>query len=50
VERADPLCRELRVENALEHEDWKKVKLKKGAHVDITIEADPKGTEAKTGH
>jgi hypothetical protein len=50
VEGADPLYRELRLENVLENEDGEKVKLKKGAHVEITIEADPKETVAKTGH
>jgi predicted DNA-binding antitoxin AbrB/MazE fold protein len=50
VKGADPLYRELRLENALEGEDGKKVKLKKGAHVEITIEADPKETVTKSGH
>lgn len=50
VKGADPLYRELRLENALEDEDGKKVKLKKGARVEITIEADPKETVAKSGH
>jgi hypothetical protein len=50
VEGADPLYRELRIENTLEHEDGKKVKLKEGAHVEVTIEADPKETVAQTDH
>lgn len=50
VKGADPLYSELRLENALEDEDGKKVKLKQGAHVEITIEADPKETVAKSGH
>ena len=41
VEGADHLYRELRVENALIDEDGKKVKLKPGAEVEVTIEADP---------
>lgn len=45
VKDADPLYREIRVENTLENEDGEKVKLKQGAHVDITIEADAKETE-----
>jgi hypothetical protein len=50
VEGADPLYSELRLENTLEGEDGKKVKLKQGAHVEVTIEADPKETVAKAGH
>jgi hypothetical protein len=44
VEGADDLYRELRVENTLEDEDGKKVRLKKGAQVDVTIEAESEGT------
>jgi uncharacterized protein YfaS (alpha-2-macroglobulin family) len=44
VKGADPLYSELRVENALEDEDGKKVKLKQGAQVEVTIEAEPKET------
>jgi hypothetical protein len=47
VKEADPLYQEIRVENVLESEDGKKVKLKEGAHVEVTIEADPKETVAK---
>lgn len=45
VEGADHLYREIRIENVLENADGKKVKLEKGAHVDVTIEADPKETK-----
>ncbi|MFZ1919790.1 MAG: hypothetical protein WAU58_19615 [Terriglobales bacterium] len=41
VEGADHLYRELRIENKLIDEDGEKVKLKPGAEVDVTIEADP---------
>ena len=41
VEGADPLYREIRVVNALEDEQGKKVKLEAGAEVDVTIAADP---------
>jgi hypothetical protein len=41
VEGADHLYREIRVPNRLVDNDGKKVKLKPGAEVDITIEADP---------
>jgi hypothetical protein len=47
VEGADDLYREIRIENTLVDEDGKKVKLVKGAQVDITVEADPKDTEPK---
>lgn len=40
VEEADHMYRELRIENSLEDEDGNKVKLKPGAEVDVTIEAD----------
>ena len=40
IEGADPLYREIRVENALNDEQGEKVKLKAGDEVDVTIEAD----------
>jgi len=49
IKDADPLYQEIRVENVLENDDGKKVKLKEGAHVDVTIEADPKETVVKPG-
>lgn len=45
VEGADHLYREIRIENVLEDDNGNKVKLEKGAHVDVTIEADPKHTK-----
>ena len=47
VEGADDLYRELRIENALTTENGQKVKLKKGAEVDVTVEADPTATTPK---
>jgi hypothetical protein len=44
VEGADDLYRELRIENVLEDEKGKKVKLKQGAHVDVTLEAERSAT------
>ncbi len=41
VDGADELYREIRVENALEDEKGKKVQLKEGDKVDVTIEAEP---------
>ena len=48
VDGADHLYREIRIENTLEDEKGKKVKLKVGAQVDVTIEADPKETVPKS--
>jgi hypothetical protein len=50
VEGADTLYKELRIENELTDEKGKKVRLKEGADVDVTVEADkaatvPKGKE-----
>ncbi len=44
VEGADDLYREIRIENVLEDNKGKKVKLKPGAHVEITVEAEAKET------
>ena len=44
VEGADHLYREIRIENTLEDEDGKKVKLKEGAQVEVTVEAEAKET------
>lgn len=45
IEGADQLYREIRVENALEDQNGKTVKLKPGAQVDVTIEAQPDATK-----
>ena len=50
VEGADHLYREIRIENTLEDEKGKRVKLKEGAQVDVTVEADPKDTVPKNGN
>ena len=47
VEGADDLYREVRIENALQDADGDSVGLKKGAEVDVTIEADAKDTKPK---
>jgi hypothetical protein len=44
IEGCDELYREIRIENSLTDEKGNEVKLKKGAHVEVTIEADPKDT------
>jgi hypothetical protein len=48
VEGADHLYREIRIENILEDDNGKKVRLKPGAHVEVTVEADPKETVPKS--
>jgi len=47
VEGADHLYREIRVENTLTDSSGQEVKMKPGAHVDVTIEADPEETTPK---
>jgi hypothetical protein len=44
VEGADHLYRELRIENNLTDENGDKVRLKPGAEVAVTIEAEPEAT------
>jgi len=44
VDGADDLYKEIRLENSLTDEDGKEVKLKEGAKVEVTLEADPKDT------
>jgi hypothetical protein len=47
VEDAEHLYREIRVENTLQDENGRKVGLKPGAHVEVTIEAEKEATESK---
>lgn len=47
VEGADPLYREIRIENSLEDEDGREVELKPGAEVDVIVEADPEDVRPK---
>jgi len=44
INGADDLYREIRIENRLENDEGEKVKLKKGAHVDVIVEAETKDT------
>ncbi len=48
IEGSDDLYKEIRVDNILEDAEGNKRRLKKGAKVDVTIEADKKDTEPKT--
>jgi len=47
MEGAEDLYKEIRVENTLQDESGNEVALKKGAKVDVTIEAAPEATEPK---
>jgi uncharacterized protein YfaS (alpha-2-macroglobulin family) len=49
VEGADHLYREIRIENTLTDKDGEPVRLKEGAKVEVTVEADPKDTAPKNG-
>jgi hypothetical protein len=44
VEGADHLYREIRIENTLTDNDGQEVRLKPGAEVEVTVEADPEAT------
>jgi uncharacterized protein YfaS (alpha-2-macroglobulin family) len=46
-EGADPLYKEIRIENKLADEKGKDVKLKQGAKVEVTVEANPSGVIPK---
>lgn len=48
VHEADELYKEIRIDNVLEDEQGKKVKLKEDAPVDITVEADQNSTTPDT--
>jgi len=50
IEGADPLYQEIRIENTLQDEKGKKVRLKEGARVEVTVEADNKDTVPKNGN
>lgn len=47
VEGADALYQEIRIENTLVDGRGKEVRLKEGAHVDVTVEAEGSATTAK---
>jgi hypothetical protein len=48
IEGADPLYQEIRIENSLTDENGDEVRLKKGAEVDVTVEADKDATTPKS--
>jgi len=47
IEGADHLYKEIRIENTLTDENGNEVRLKPGAEVEVTVEADPEHTTAK---
>jgi uncharacterized cupredoxin-like copper-binding protein len=47
IEGADDLYREIRIDNKLQNEKGEDVSLKPGAQVEVTVEAEPKGTTPK---
>ena len=47
VEGADDLYKEIRIENTLVDEEGNEVRLKRGAKVEVTIEAEPKDVVQK---
>ena len=46
VEAADPLYQEIRIKNSLTDDRGHNVRLKKGAEVEVTVEADKDATTA----
>jgi hypothetical protein len=44
IEGAEHLYKEIRIENVLTDENGNKVRLKQGAEVEITVEAEPEAT------
>jgi hypothetical protein len=44
LDDGEPLYREIRIENVLQDEDGEELRLKPGAAVDITVEADENDT------
>lgn len=47
VDGADPLYREIRIENKVTDENGHKYALKPGAEVEVTVEAEPEATTPK---
>ena len=47
VEGADELYQEIRIDNTLIDKHGDEVRLKKGAHVEVTVEAEPGATTSK---
>jgi len=45
IDEAEHLYREIRIENALTDQNGEPVRLKEGALVEVTVQADPKDTD-----
>jgi len=45
IEDADHLYREIRIDNSLTDQNGEPVRLKEGAPVEVTVEADPQNTD-----
>jgi len=50
IEGADDLYREIRIENSLTDENGDEVRLKKGAEVEVIVEAPPEATTPTNGN
>jgi hypothetical protein len=50
IEGAEPLYKELRIENALTGASGNEVQLKRGAEVEVTVEAGSRGVTSKNDH
>jgi hypothetical protein len=48
IEGADSLYQEIRIENSLTDQDGNEVRLKEGADVDVTVEAEKDATTPKS--
>jgi hypothetical protein len=48
IEGADPLYQEIRIENSLTDEHGDEVRLKRGAEVEVTVEAEKDATTPKS--
>ncbi len=47
IHQADPLYREIRIENVVKDENGREERLREGAHVDVILEADSDATIKK---
>lgn len=47
IEGADDLYQEIRIDNTLTDKNGEEVRLKKGADVEVTVEAEPEATTSK---
>lgn len=50
IEGAEPLYKELRIENTLTDARGNEVQLKRGAEVEVTVEAESRGVTSENNH